>query len=358
MATAIVSHGAIGVDQLEKTHITGTEGQGGGIVERTVNTHGVGCRDNALDAHLLAQAYSNRVDASGEGRLERHRVAAEGSVGIGGSPTGHLLLLAVKDIHANLLVAAFVARGKSLVHRLGIYEELEGRTRLAHGCNLVILPMLEIDVAHPCLYSAGLGFHGNHTAVHEAHHIADRVEAGHLHLNLPIGIVKDLDLVGLVEIIVDGVSVFAELLDQGFVEGLTLGDTLDEAGDNLVVLILPWFLFTPMVVEVALDDTHLLVGCLFSILLHTRIYSSINLQATRVEVWRFVVIIIGIDTCADADKQTVAGCGNGIAEVSGLTIIVVFHLVIELDIKFAQFPIAASPQIAMLQHVAQHNITT
>ena len=85
------------------------------------------------------------------------------------------MLLLIVYLHRDIFVAALVTRGQTLIHRLGINKELEGRTRLALGCYLVILPVVEVDIAHPCLYCSGLWLHGYKGAVHEGGHILDGV---------------------------------------------------------------------------------------------------------------------------------------------------------------------------------------
>ena len=51
---AIVSNGAVGACHLQKVDIAGTEGERRGVIQRTVDTHLLGCLDDALDAHLLS----------------------------------------------------------------------------------------------------------------------------------------------------------------------------------------------------------------------------------------------------------------------------------------------------------------
>ena len=81
----------------------------------------------------------------------------------------------VVHLHLDIFVAALVTGCQTLVHGLGIDEEFERGTRLAHGHHLVIFPRVEVDVAHPGLHVSCLRFHRNETAVHEPDHIADAV---------------------------------------------------------------------------------------------------------------------------------------------------------------------------------------
>ena len=82
--------------------------------------------DDSLDAHLLTEAYCHRVDTLGEGTLQRDGVSREGTIGIGWSPFHHLVLLLVIHIHGDIFVTTLVAWSQTLIHRLGIDEELEG----------------------------------------------------------------------------------------------------------------------------------------------------------------------------------------------------------------------------------------
>ena len=171
----IVCNGTVGTGHLQQVHIAGTQGKGWCVIQRTVDTHLLGGLDDALDAHLLTQAHSHGVDTLGKGTLQRDAVARERTAGIGWSPGGHLVLHLIIYLHRDIFIAALVARSESLVHRLGIDKELEGRTRLALGCYLVILPVVEINVAHPCLYGSRLWLHSHESAVHEGGHILDTI---------------------------------------------------------------------------------------------------------------------------------------------------------------------------------------
>ena len=49
---------------------------------------------------------------------------------------------------------------ESLVHGLGVDEELEGGARLVSGPHVVHLPEAEVDVAHPGPDQTGVGLDG------------------------------------------------------------------------------------------------------------------------------------------------------------------------------------------------------
>ena len=203
---ALIGDDAVGIGHLQEVDIRGTQSQRRRIVERTVDAHIVSRGDDVLDAHLLSQTHRHRVDTLGKGTLQRDGVARESTVGIAGCPLHDLVLLMVVHLHADIFVAPLVAGGQPLVHCLGIDEELERRARLSHGRHLVVFPRVEVDVAHPCTYISRLGLHSYKRAMHEAHHVADRVERRHLALDDAFLIVEELHRVRAVQLGYDRVG--------------------------------------------------------------------------------------------------------------------------------------------------------
>ena len=104
--------------------------------------------------------------------------------------------------------------------------------------------------------------------MHEAHHVADGVHRGEFLHDLSLLVVEHLHGVGQVQVVVDGVLVAVVFLREVFVDGLPLGDVLDEVLDLYVALILPGICASPVLVEGLLHLFHLLVGSLLGILLH------------------------------------------------------------------------------------------
>ena len=73
----IVCNGTVGTGHLQQVHIAGTQGKGWCVIQWTVDTHLLGGFDDALDAHLLSQAYCHGVDTLGEGTLQWDTVTRE-----------------------------------------------------------------------------------------------------------------------------------------------------------------------------------------------------------------------------------------------------------------------------------------
>ena len=201
------------------------------------------------------------------------------------------MLLLIVYLHRDIFIAALVARSQSLVHGFGIYEEFEGRTRLSLGCYLVILPVVEVDVAHPCLHGSCLWLHGYESTVHEGSHILDTIFRSHVDSDASLVVIEHFDRVNpLLIIIGDRIWIVWEFCQQILIERLLFSNVLDKVWYHLVVLVLPRFFaqpfsFTslstsdaPVIVEVLLYLLHLFAGSILGILLHAGIDGCINLQ--------------------------------------------------------------------------------
>ena len=228
----------------------------------------------------------------------------------------------VVDLHGDILVAALVAWGESLVHGFGIDKELEGGTRLVGSLGLVEFPCLEVYITHIGADGTSLRLHGHHGTVHEVHHIADRVERGHLLLYSTLVIVKELDHVGLVHVVRDRVGVIGIFSQELLVLRQSLGDVLNEMRHLVAILVIPADTFlvgSPFAVEVALNIFHLLEHSFLCVFLHLRVQCSVDLQTTAVEI---ITIFLA---------PVLEFVGNSLAEVHGLSIVVLLHFEMELD---------------------------
>ena len=354
---AVVGDGAVGASHLQEVDIARTQSQRRLVVQRTLNSHLLGGLDDALDAHLLTQSHSHGVDTLGEGTLQRNAVAREGAVGVARCPGYHFVLDFVVYLHRDIFVSALVARGQSLVHRLGVYEELEGRARLSFCGHLVVLPVVEVDVAHPSLYGSRLWLHRHEGAVHEGGHILDTVLRGHHLLNRSLVVVEHLHRVNpLAVVVVHRVGVVRIFRQEVLVERLSLGDAVDEVGYDIVVLVLPRILAhpvalahlvamdAPVVVEAFLHLFHLLAGSLLGIFLHAGVDGGVNLQSAGVEVVALVLAPV---------FQVV---GDGLAEVLRLSVVVFLHLEVEHDRLLLQFLEAVLTEVAVGHHVIEHGV--
>ena len=343
VTASVVSDGSIGIDEFLQIDVTGTKGERGRIVERTLDTHLVGRLDNAVDTHFLTHAYSNGIDTLGKGRLESHVIVGEITIGISGAPQHLFLLFFVPDLHTEEGIHTAITGGQSLVHGLSIDKELEGRARLTHGSHLVIFPRLEVEVAHPSLHVTRLWLDGHEAAVHEVLHIADRVKRTHLGL-VGAFIAEQLNGVGQVQIIVDRVLITLEALLKVLIDRQTLGYVFDEVGNLLMTLVLPGVDASPVVIELLLQFLHLVPGCLFGILLHARINSGVDLQTIRIEV---VAVFVA------PFAQIVL---YGLAEIGGLTIIGILDAIVEVDGHHFERVVGLLIDVSTTQHITQHYV--
>ena len=242
-----------------------------------------------------------------------------------------------------------------MVHGFGIDKKLKGGAGLALGGHFVVFPRLEINVAHPGLYGTCLRLHGYHRTVHERHHVFDGVLRCHILGDGALVVVEQLHRMHpLLIIVADGVGVVGVSCLQRLVERLTLGNLVDEAGYLVAVLIAPrrhthpvLVLVAedaPVVVEVVLHLLHLLHGSLLGVFLHPRIERGVDLQTGAVEV---VAILF---------TPVLEIVGNGLAEVHGLTVVVLLHLEVEFDGQFLERVAGGFREVAMRIHIRQHHI--
>ena len=181
------------------------------------------------------------------------------------------------------LVAPLVAGTKTLVHGFGVDKELEGGAGLVHGRYLVVLPGVVVHIAHPGQHTATLGVHRYETAVHELYHVAQTVKRAHLAL-YGLTVIEKLHLVGLVQIVVDGVGVAGVPLLKIFVDGQFLGQLFNEMGSYTAVFLAPGGVGAPVAVETGLYLLHLLAHGHFGILLDAGVERGVYLQTGGVEV--------------------------------------------------------------------------
>ena len=267
------------------------------------------------------------------------------------------MFLLVVDIHRDIFIATLVTRRKTLVHGLGVDEELKGRTWLAFGCHLVVFPVVEVDVAHPCLDGTRLWFHGHKGTMHEGGHVLDGVFGCHHLGDGALVVIEYLDWVNpLLIIIVHRVGIVGEAGNQSFIERLALGNALNEVGDDLMLLVLPGFLTkpvgilfavdVPVVVEVLLYLSHLFACGIFSILLHAGIYRGVYLQSAGIQV----VTLVLAPVC-----QIVS---HSLAEVFGLSVVVFLHLEVELDRFLTEGVVFLAAQVTMAYHIVEHHVAS
>ena len=258
----------------------------------------------------------------------------------------------IHHLHREELVLTGVARGDTLIHSLGVNKQLEGRTRLTHSGNLVVLPGLKVNVAHPSLYVSGLRLDGHKAAVHKALHVAQRVECRNLLLDIACFavVVEQAYLMRQVQIVIDRVLITLELMTQKFIIRCLLSQILDKVGNLNVALVLPRICAAPVRVKALLHLLHLLYGSLFGILLHARVECGVNLQSLGV-VGVFVVLAIVVGTPA---LHPVA---HSLAEVVSLAVVGILYAVIQLNLQLLQRVALLLSQVAVLLHQVEHDVT-
>ena len=207
---------------------------------------------------------------------------------------------------------------------------------------------MEVDVAHPGFHVSRLGFHRHEAAVHESHHVANGVHRRHFLLYLPVIVVKHLHGVGQVQVIRDGVLVAVVFLREVFVDGLPLGNVLDEVLDLDVPLVLPGVGASPVLVEGLLYFLHLLVGSLLGIFLHTGVDGGIDLQAFGIEGVAIVEVFL-----APAFQIV----GHSLAKVVGIAVVGRLHTVVKFDVELLERVTLFSGQVTVLMHEVEDDVT-
>ena len=182
--------------------------------------------------------------------------------------------------------------------------------------------------------------------MHEAHHIANAVHCRHLFLNATQFIVEHLHRMWQVQIISYGVRLVGELRLQVFRNGQTVGNILDEVGNDVSALVDPRLMTGPMAVEVALHLLHLLLGGRLGIFLHARVECGIDLQSAVVKVIAVILTPSFKMLC------------DGIAEVKSLTVVVLFYAKVEGDGNTAEGVVFSFREMPMCNHVAKHQVAT
>ena len=322
MGLTIVDRRTIGVNHFEQVHIAGTESERRCRVEFGLDAHIVSCLYDVLNATLLTETHCDGVDTHGEGLFQRDGGIREAAVGVMRSP-GHFLSV-LHHFHREVLVLAVVAGGSTLIDGFCIDKELEGGTRLAHSCHLVVFPGVEVDVAHPGLHMSRLWFHCHEATMQESHHVADGVHRGELHLNLALIIVEHLHGVGLVQVVADRVLVTVEFLGEVLIDGQALGDVLDEIRYLLMACILPRVGRAPVLVESLLHLLHLFPCSFFCVFLHAGVERGLDAQACSIKVDTVIAAPI---------LEFVSYC---LTEIVGLAVVGILHTIIKFDLELFQ----------------------
>ena len=202
----------------------------------------------------------------------------------------HIFLVATGAISITRKgIEATVAWPQAFLHSLGIYEELEGGARLTKGSNLVILPEIEVNIAHPSPYLARIWLHSNETAVEETDHVTNRVHRRELTIDGAV-IGEQFHFMRLVHVKLHAIRLIGEAFQELLIMIGLLGDIIDEVGNLPIMLVAPRILTMPMLIETVLQHPHLLHRRLFGIALHARVDRGVYLQPVNIEVEPFVAI--------------------------------------------------------------------
>ena len=185
--------------------------------------------------------------------------------------------------------------------------------------------------------------------MHEVLHVADAVEGGDFLLYKTILVVEELDGVGEVQIVVDGVLIAVVLLREHAVDGQFLSDILNEMRYLDVAFVLPGIDVAPMLVESLLHLFHLLDGSLLGIVLHAQVEGGMNLQTFGVVGVGTVVTIVFL-------APLLHPVGNGLAEVVGLAVVGILHTVVELYFGLFQRVAGFGCEVAVGAHIVEYDI--
>ena len=212
------------------------------------------------------------------------------------------------------------------------------------GTHLVILPRVEVHIAHPRLDVAVAGLHGDEAAVHEVEHVAHRVHRAHLHVERVVLVVKQVHHVGLVHVVVHRVQVVGVTRQQLMVDGRVAGLVLDKVGDGLVVVVEPAVVVAPVALEVLLHDAHLLAHGLLGILLHLGVERGVDLEAVTLQVQ--------LQAMGLSDILNLA-C-HRLAEVGCHAVVVGLDGILQVDGQRRHRVILVLRQVATFLHVLEH----
>ena len=275
-------HRAVAVDEVYERDIAGSETQGRHLFEGRCDAHAVGRLRHVVNAHLVTEFHGDAVHALCEGCLEGHGSSREMSVGIARHPLLGFPGLGGVGV-GRPLIDTLRAWREALVHGLGIYEELEGGAGLTHGRHLVVLPEVEVYVAHPRPQTSRVGFYSHEAAVEELHHVAYAVHGGNIE-HYGAVVAEEARGSRQVHVVVYAVRAVGETACEVAVALCALRYVLHEVGDLMMVLVLPWVLTGPVLVKALLEEAHLLHHGLLGVALYARVDGGVNLKAVGIEV--------------------------------------------------------------------------
>ena len=263
--TTVRYHG-VGGGQFNEGDILRTQTEGRNRADRALDTHAVCRLDDLLRSDLLRHLHRHTVDGASQGRLQRHRFVREDTAGVLWRPQLHLAILLRHpgDGAIDLRVAA----AHTLAQGLRIDEELKRGARLTFRRHLVVLPIVEIDVAHPSLHSARMRIHGDEATVEEFEDVRQGVAGAHHRIRDALFVIEDTHLVRLAQLLVDDDAIPLVFLMQSLIGRGLLQHIVDEAHNLVLLLVAPRVLLAPMLVELFLQFAHLLGDASLRIVLH------------------------------------------------------------------------------------------
>ena len=272
----------VGGRQLNQGDILRTQAEGRNRANRALDTHAVGSLDNLLRGDLFRHLHRHTVDRAGQGRLQRHRLVREDTAGVLRRPQFHLAILLrhPRDGAIDLRVAA----AHALAQGLRVDEELERGARLAFRRHLIVLPIVEIDVAHPSLHRTRVRVHGDEATVKELQDVRQGVAGAHHRIRDAPLVIEDAHLMRLAQFLVDDDTIALVFLVQSLIGRCLLQHIIDEAWDLMLLLVAPRVLLAPVLVELFLQFAHLFGDASLRIVLHPGIDRRVDLQSVVVEV--------------------------------------------------------------------------
>ena len=112
-----------------------------------------------------------------------------------------------------------------------------------------------------------------------------------------------------------------------------------------MLFVLPRVGAAPVIAEVVLHHTHLLLHSLLGIFLHTAVYGGVNLQS------------VGVEVVARFFAPRLQFLGNSLTEIKRLTIVGTLNAIVEVYVDLRQRIVFLLGDVLQPQHIAQHHIS-
>ena len=111
-----------------------------------------------------------------------------------------------------------------------------------------------------------------------------------------------------------------------------------------MLFVLPRVGAAPVIAEVVLHHTHLLLHSLLGIFLHTAVYGGVNLQS------------VGVEVVARFFAPRLQFLGNSLTEIKRLTVVGTFDAIVEVYVDLRQRVVLLLGDVLQPEHIVQHHI--